>query len=203
MNKAIKKCRLKRQVVIGFEVYQRKESVVLLSSAVIHTRHLTMVTINESGMTFGPFLDDQVYQIEKAEAYTHLGEGVKVVEFIYKQKTEKFFFVEAKNSSPMPKGEEFKKFIREISDKFVHSFDLWLSLNLKRRKDDVASKNVLDAKINKQIFRFILVIKGHEKSWLPPISEALRREMMAEIKIWKHEIIVINDQQAKQRGLIM
>ena len=55
---------------------------------------------------------------------------------------------------------------------------------------------------NKQIFRFILVIKGHEESWLPPVREVLRREMMAEIKIWKHEVIVINDQQTKKRGLI-
>lgn len=160
-----------------------------------------MVTINESGMAFGPFPDDQVYHIEKAEAYTRLGEGVKVVEFIYKQYAEKFFFIEAKSSSPMPKGDDFKKFIKDISDKFVHSFDLWLSLNLKRW-NDVVPKNIFDAKLDKQIFRFILVIKGHEESWLPPVSEALRREMMAEIKIWKHEVIVINDQQAKKRGLI-
>lgn len=162
-----------------------------------------MVTINESGMAFGPFPDDQVYQIEKSEAYTHLGEGVKVVEFLYKQNAEKLFFVEAKSSSPKPKGGDFKKFIEEISDKFIHSFNLWLSLNLKRRKDDEVSKDILDVELNKQIFRFILVIKGHEEPWLPPISEALRREMMAEIKIWKHEVIVINDQQAKQRGLIL
>lgn len=161
-----------------------------------------MVTINESGMAFGPFPDDQVYQIEKSEAYTHLGEGVKVVEFLYKQNAEKLFFVEAKSSSPKPKGGDFKKFIEEISDKFIHSFNLWLSLKLKRR-NDVVSKNIFDAKLDKQIFRFILVIKGHEESWLPPISEALRREMMAEIKIWKHEVIVINDQQAKQRGLVL
>ena len=161
-----------------------------------------MVTINESGMTFGPFPDNQVYQIEKSEAYIHLGEGVKVVEFIYKQKAEKFFFVEAKSSSPKPKGEDFKRFIEDISEKFVHSFDLWLSLNLKRRKDE-GSNDILDAKMDKQIFRFILVIKGHEEAWLPPISEALRREMMAEIIIWKHEVIVLNDKQAKKRGLVL
>ena len=129
-----------------------------------------MVTINESGMTFGPFAENQVYQIEKSEAYTHLGEGIKVVEFVYKQNDDKLFFVEANSSSPKPSGGDFKKYIEDISKKFVHSFDLWLSLNLKRRQDDI-SEEILDVQTSNQIFRFILVIKGHEKSWLPPVME--------------------------------
>ena len=73
-------------------------------------------------------------------AYTHLGEGIKVVEFVYKQNDDKLFFVEAKSSSPKPSGAEFKKYIEDISKKFVHSFDLWLSMNLKRRQDDISEE---------------------------------------------------------------
>ena len=160
-----------------------------------------MITIKESGMTFGPFSEDKVYRIEQSDAYTELGYGVKVVEFIYRKNEDKLFFIEAKKSSPMPEGDNFRKYIDDISEKFVHSFNLWLTLNLKRRKDDIPSE-IRDVTMAKQIFRFILVINGHEKEWLPPIKAALERKMLAEIKIWEHEIIVINDKQAKERGLI-
>ena len=160
-----------------------------------------MITIKESGMTFGPFSEEQIYQIEKADAYTTLGESVKAVEFVFRQNKEKLFFVEAKSSSPMPEGEKFRTYIDDISKKFVHSFNLWLTLNLGRRKDAI-SETILFAPTNTQIFRFVLVINGHEEAWLPPVKAALERKMMAEIKIWKHEVIVINDRQAKARGLV-
>ena len=51
-----------------------------------------MITITESGMIFGPFADQQVYLIEKSDAYTNLGEGVKVVEFVYRKNEEKLYF---------------------------------------------------------------------------------------------------------------
>ena len=160
-----------------------------------------MITIKESGMTFGPFPEEQVYQIEKAEAYTRLGESVKVVEFVYRQNNDKLFFIEAKSSSPKPPGEQFSTYIDDISEKFIHSFNLWLTLNLNRRKDNV-SKEVLDVSTDTQIFRFILVVHGHEETWLPPLKAALERKMLPEIKIWKHEVIVLNDRLAKARGLI-
>lgn len=161
-----------------------------------------MVRIQESGMTFGPFEENQVYQIEKSEAYTGLGEGVKVVEFIYRPGKDKIFFVEAKKSSPMPKNKnEFERFIGDIVQKFTHSFNLWLTLNLNRRKD-VISDDILDVSTERQIFRFVLVINGHEKAWLPPIKAAIERKMLVEIKIWGHVIIVINEKQAAERRLI-
>ena len=160
-----------------------------------------MITIKESGMTFGPFPEEQVYQIEKADAYTTLGESVKAVEFVFRQSKEKIFFIEAKSSSPMPEGEKFNTYIGDISDKFLHSFNLWLTLNLGRRKDEI-SETILEVPTDTQVFRFILVINGHEETWLPPVRAAIERKMMAEIKIWRHEVIVINDQQARARGLI-
>lgn len=163
-----------------------------------------MVTITESGMTFGPFSEDQIYRIEKADAYIDLGEGVKAVEFVYRQRQDKLFFIEAKSSSPMPKGEKFENYIGDIAEKFLHSFGLWLTLYLKRRTDKI-SPNMLDIPVASHAFRFIfiLVINGHRKEWLPPIKAAIARQMMAEIKIWKHEVIVINDEQARERGLIL
>ena len=40
-----------------------------------------MKQINESGMTFGPFEDDQFFYIEKSEVYRRVRKGIKVAEF--------------------------------------------------------------------------------------------------------------------------
>lgn len=160
-----------------------------------------MMTINESGMVFGPFNEKQVYQIEKAEAYTSLGKGVKAVEFIYRKNKDKLFFVEAKKSSPMPSSQDFSAFIEDIAEKFLHSFNLWLTLKLNLRKDSSADK-VLAVSVESQAICFVLVINGHEEEWLPPIKAALERKMMAEIKIWHSAIIVLNDKLAERKKLI-
>ena len=47
-----------------------------------------MITITESGMIFGLSADQQVYQIEKSDAYTNLGEGIKVVESVNRKNEE-------------------------------------------------------------------------------------------------------------------
>lgn len=160
-----------------------------------------MITIIESSMTFGPFPETKVYQIEKSNAYEEIKDGVKVVEFIYTRSPEKLLFVEAKSSSPRPGGEEFDTYIKEITEKFTYSFNLWMTLKLGRRKDDVPIE-IIDGDAEKQKYRFILVINGHETEWLPPVKAALERRMKAEIKIWDHEIIVLNEVRAKKWGLI-
>lgn len=40
------------------------------------------ITINESGMTFGPYAESVCFQIENSPIYTHLGKDVKMVEFV-------------------------------------------------------------------------------------------------------------------------
>ena len=160
-----------------------------------------MVTIQESGMTFGPFQEDQIYWIEKASAYKSLGQGIKSVEFVYKKNADKLFFIEAKSSSPKKERENFDEYIDDISEKFIYSFNLWLTLYLQRRKDNIAP-DLLDASMKTNIFSFILVINGHKQDWLPPIKEALERKLMVERKIWNHKVIVINDSLAKTNGLI-
>ena len=74
-----------------------------------------MVTIQESGMTFGPFQEDQIYWIEKASAYKSLGQGIKSVEFVYKKNADKLFFIEAKSSSPNPLRESIDNYIKDIA----------------------------------------------------------------------------------------
>ena len=59
-----------------------------------------LMTIPESGMTFGPFAQDQVFHIEKSKLYTGKGirdNGVQTVEFILKRtgKRVSLAFIEA------------------------------------------------------------------------------------------------------------
>lgn len=159
-----------------------------------------MITIDESGMIFGPYSENDIYMIEKSKSYISIGCGVKTVEFLYRDNNY-FYFIEAKSGGPNPKGERFEDYVNNIADKFIHSFNLWLTLFFERRCDTI-SLRMIDIDMRKSIFLFVLVIKDHNKEWLPAIKAAIDRRMCAEIKIWGHRIIVINDEQAKKRKLI-
>ena len=41
-----------------------------------------MVRISESGMVFGEYAEENVFQIEKSKLHDKIGNGIKVVEFI-------------------------------------------------------------------------------------------------------------------------
>ena len=162
--------------------------------------------INESGMSFGPFDEEKVFYIENSEIYNSIKDGVKTVEFVYARGKDQLLFVEAKMSSPAP-GEgnttqKFDEYIEDITEKFIHSFNLWLTMHLGRRIGD-APRDTIDCDPKTESFTFALVINGHAEAWLPPIRAALERRMIAERKIWNHEVIVLNDKQAETRGLIV
>ena len=160
-----------------------------------------MIVIEESGMKFGPFPEEKVFWIEKSESHLKLGEGVKTVEFLYYLREKCILLIEAKNSSPQPEKGKFDDYISDITEKFVHSFNLWMTIILRRRSDQVSEEMLKDS-IKDCLFKFVLVINGHEEAWLPPVREALCKKLIAERKIWGHEIIVLNDSMAAQKGLI-
>ena len=60
-----------------------------------------MVVINESGMCFGEYSEEDVFHIEKCGQYRNhlMPNGVKICEFILK-KTNTLYFIEAKASCP-------------------------------------------------------------------------------------------------------
>ena len=104
-----------------------------------------MVRINESGMIFGEYVEENVFRIEKSKLHDKIGNGVKVVEFILINEPNKLNFIEAKSSSPQPREdnmERFDEFIGEITDKFIHSFNLYYSGIMKRNNgyDEISNK---------------------------------------------------------------
>ena len=44
--------------------------------------------------------------------------------------------------------------------------------------------------------QFILIIKNYQKEWCNSVQDALQKRLHALLKIWKAEVIVINEVQA-------
>lgn len=166
------------------------------------------VTINESNMTFGPFPKDDCYELEESAIYKRIQQGVMIPEFALIQrpaeKPIRIIFVEAKSSAPRPKTGNFDVFIDEIRQKMSNGLQTVWAACLNRHEeapvDLPAGFRDLDLR---EDYRFILIINGHEDSWIQPLQDALNAAMGSFIKtIGKLSVVVINDKRAKKLNLI-
>ena len=201
------------------------------------------VTVQESGMTFGPFDASCLFEVEKSTGYRRIQNDVRMVEFLWLKKMGKrrpqIWAVEAKKSTPRP-GREFygrdkngrlevfdelqklgrserlealgrldgfDRFIREIQEKLTNGLALIQAVASQCNSDfqgelpeEFQGLNLRDVD-----FRLILVVKGHEEDWLPPLTAALRTELRPLVKLWKlgaNSVVVMNDDMARKQGLI-
>ena len=117
--------------------------------------------------------------------------------------------VEAKSSTPRPETQpNFDEFIAEIRGKLVNAFSLGWASCLRRHRQATAELPTPYKKLDlSQVdVRFVLVINGHRESWLPPIQEALKKELHSTVKTWSFgptSVAVINEELAEQYGLIL
>ncbi len=157
-----------------------------------------MVKIRESSMDF-EFADSDLFRIEGSDVYRKLGKEIKTVEFMVRINTDDVAFVEAKSSSPRPDNKvDFDTYISEISDKFIDSFNLYLTVMLNRNSSNNISEELRKMSLEKINFKYILIIKGHKTDWLLPLKEAFDECMISHNKIWKSSVLVFNDELAKQ-----
>lgn len=167
------------------------------------------VTITESGMTFGPFLDEHCFYIEKSKVYNKLQSGLQIAEFLLIQPDKNsLLVVEAKSSAPNPTNKDsqtnFDNYITEIAEKLFNAFSLGLALCLERHvnnKDEV-SNCFKQMSHNSVKVKLLLVINGHKDEWLIPLNEALQKKLRSVSKIWPLEVITINEKTAKKYNLI-
>lgn len=163
----------------------------------------------ESGMKFGPFLPDALIRIEKCPQYIQIQQGMRISELIYyDQSKKKIISLEAKTTAPNPKSkktenpqEVFLNYISEIREKFENSLDLYLSMVMKKE----VSAKFEEIDYHDIEIVFVLVIKTHEYEWLKDVKDALEmavRSVHRTNKIWKCKILVLNEEIAKQKGLI-
>lgn len=164
-----------------------------------------MIRIEESNMSF-EFREEDIFQIENSKLQKSLGNGIKTVEFIVSVKDNELYFIEAKSSSPqlrIDNKEKFDTFVTEIAEKFIHSFNMYLSAIMKRNiYEEIPSKFF---NIDKSIanFKFILIIKNHEIEWLSPIKDAINKKLLDHTQIWKSNIVLLNETLAKEYNIVI
>lgn len=165
-----------------------------------------MVSIVESGMNFGPFLQEDVFYIEKSSLYKNIGDKVQIAEFVLK-KNGALIFIEAKSSVPNPTGinpERFPEYIDEISAKLHNSLELLFSakLNIAQDEEGEAQYFISNGDIEKMKIVFRLVIKNADKEWLLNIQNALQDRLIAAMNIWNIDVSVLNEEMARIRKLV-
>lgn len=151
------------------------------------------------------FEQNQVFCIENSQLQRGVRDGIKTVEFVLNRKENLLEFIEAKSSSPRPtkeNSERFETFLNDIADKFIHSFNLYYSAIHGRYPSEEIAQSLLEIEPHKVNYRFILIIKGHRIEWLLPLQETLHRKLQYHITIWKSEVILMNEEVAKEKKLI-
>jgi len=174
------------------------------------------VVIKESGMEFGPFDEEVFFHIEKSGLYQHVnsGGGVSAAEFLLLRcktpssaEASSLWVVEAKSSSPRPESNiRFREFIEEIKSKLHDSLCLAIAALMGRH----ASRCDLPERFHEQDWssigiKLVLVINGHDKKWLEPVSDALQKTFKPIAMIWgfsSGDVVVINDEMGVRHGLV-
>ncbi len=171
-----------------------------------------MESFVESGMTFGPYEDGACFRLETSETYRAIQDRVKIAElWLLRTDTadsKTIWIVEAKQSSPRPElHERFAGFIDDIRDKMTNSLALGVAAILRRHVTAEAELPVQFKTLDfaSTGFRLILVINGHDKSWLAPLQETLRQKLRTLVQIWNlgaNSVVVLNHELALKHGLI-
>lgn len=177
------------------------------------------VIIEESGMQFGEYNENQVFQIEKSKQYTEnlRPKGIKSCEFILR-KEKKLFFIEGKSSCPrqvvenIPDGEreekkaKYDKFIGDIVLKMRHSLSLYGNILLKRYEQENVPLDLVGPDLSDSTIYLILVINPPNGTWEPEpeLQDDLRHQLQDEMKIWHIEsLLVIGAQTAREKHFII
>ena len=177
-----------------------------------------MITIAESGMTFGPFAKTHCFQIENSLLHNSAQPGVQIAEFLLIQNGQgnlppQVWIVEAKSSTPNPgsplpgAAETFSDFIAEIRDKLLNALTLGVTACIGRHANagQVLPQAFTGLPLDRTVFRLVLVINGHKAEWLPPLQDALTQALRVTSRTWDlgaGSVVVMNDTLARQRGLI-
>jgi hypothetical protein len=173
---------------------------------------MTMVSFDESGMTFGPYDEDYCFRVEVSDTYRAIQHKVQMAEFLLLRtqidSPPSVWIVEAKQSSPRPETQpNFNEFILEIRDKLANALTVVVASILQRHPSADAELPSLfkTLDLSKTEFRLILIINGHKKEWLKDLQDALRSALHSISQTWAlspNAVVVINHEAAKRSGLI-
>ena len=165
----------------------------------------------ESGMRFIEKPQHEVCKPEKTELYKRLSNSeVKIVDYIRTRKTndrQVLMWIEAKRTFADPKtGWKFSCEIDEIAEKFVQSLELFAAVMMNKLPDKESEFEKFRQIYAQARFQMILVIKKHQKEWLPNVADALHQRLKRHWKIWNldpgKDILVLNEELAVRYQLI-
>lgn len=165
-----------------------------------------MVTIEESGLVFGPFRASHLFQVETSEHVQHR-EGIKACEFVWwNEQKAKLVLVEAKSSIPDPKRspDEYATFWQKVHDKFDNAMQLLLLGALGRpetlRAELPATMQALPwPSLHPVLY---LVIPDAPDAFLVGLTDRLREQMGRQQRLWQAELFVINADRARAKRLL-
>lgn len=158
----------------------------------------------ESNMLF-EYNDENVYCIEDDSFYTKITSkyGVKVCDFIL-LKDNNLIFIEAKSYIPKNNNDK-EEFTLDIKKKFMDSLILYLGV-INDRKNTISRiihKNMKNSNLFKKKIKLLLIVNNVEKGNLETIRDYLSIKLRDFIYMFSIEnILVINHEQAKSKGLI-
>lgn len=152
-----------------------------------------MIKIQESGLTFGPFIDDDLLYIEKHPPQ-RLKQQVKLCEFVWwNTAKQQLVAVEAKSSVP-----------DATNEKFDNAFQM-ITLAAHDRPQHTTS--TLPASFQTlpwptmSIVMYVVIPKVPDK-FLAMLTDKLRAEMSVKQRLWQAEMFVINRQKAAKKQLV-
>jgi hypothetical protein len=99
------------------------------------------------------------------------------------------------------------EYFDDIREKFINSLSLFVAIYLQRHP--TGSSELPDEFIQFGLFdlnfQLILVIKNHEKSWLPPLEDKLKKFLKPIVRTWNltpNSVRVLNEEGARKRGIV-
>lgn len=124
------------------------------------------------------------------------------------------WLVEAKSSAPNPSSplvnakEKLAEYFADIRDKMENALGLTIAACLERHQTSTSElpKNWKSVDLRELGFRFILVVKGHHKEWLPPLGAELNKFLRTCSRLWVlggDPAIVLNEELAQKYGLLL
>ena len=172
-----------------------------------------MKTIQESEMNFGKFDEADLFHIENSKIYKELGSGIKKVEFILKYDEDSIIFLEAKKSCPNienryeseEKEQKFEEYYSDITGKFMDSLQIYLAALLDKYEEtsEVGTELLKMKNLRNVRLKFVLVVKNAKDiAWLTGPMAELRARLLQFRKIWGIEVVVFNEELARQYKLI-
>ena len=161
--------------------------------------------ITESNMKFGPFKKENRFKIEDSCLHKALGDGFKIAEFVA-LKDGKLIFVEAKNRGYIRdiRSSYLGSKIKELTEKFENSVDLFLSTYIKWRIDehDQVGANLTNTDYGAVNGWFYLVINGADDDLCEKLTLILKDSLRRKRAIHKFELMVMNHLSAMEYKLI-